>query len=534
MAYQVNLAAFDRGAQMVSDLQREERQAMLDKKQEERDARDLEKYKREVSEYNDAKDASQKLVDSIRSQQPSTVGDLFSRYAPQPTAGQSTSAPSPSDNPVANNVTTEPAGSFSGDPRAVLSGIQSIRDPAERARAAQAFQSQLNNPGRNTELLRQNGSIPGSTQGTQVRVQPVQIAAPDGGQPGSAQSPVTKMEAAQPQPFKLAPEVMARRNALVAEAEMMAKTNRQALPGVVEKIRKFDLGVGAYEIRHNVINMDEGRFSELVKRADVNPNFEAKLSGVPGGATELSMGDKKIRLNRNQAADWLTGIYLMEKGDFEGGRSIISGISKELADASIKYADYAFKLKNDQRDDERLKLLKNSDVRAAESAARTAASDARKFSEEVAKRGANFSLFKERNPHATPVELEAMARGVPVEKSGAYKVEMGDVTAAFGTPAVDAEGKPQADLLTGRQVINRNPKEEAVFFKWMADNGITDTNKGLAIYLGQKQSGTAPGGQSSSAGAAGPAPKISTKEDFDRLPAGARFTAPDGTVRVKQ
>ena len=357
MAYLVNMDAFDRGAKMVSDLQREKRQAMLDKKQEERDARDLEKYERELDEYKDAKDASQKLVDSVRTPQPSTMSDLFSRYAPQPTDGQSAGAPSPSSNPVANNVTTEPAGSFMGDPRAVLAGIQAIKDPAERARAAQAFQNQLNNPDRNAELLRQNRSSPVSAP--VAKVQPAPVVAPDDGAlPVAANAPLATMEATtQPPPFKLPKEVMARRDALVAEAEMMAKTNRQALPGVVEKIRKFDLGLGAYEIRHNVINMDEGRFSELVKRADVNPNFEAKLSGVPGGATELSIGDKKIKLNRNQAADWLTGIYLMEQGDFDGGRSIISSISKELADASAKYTDSVYKARKDALDERRVVAL---------------------------------------------------------------------------------------------------------------------------------------------------------------------------------
>lgn len=181
-------------------------------------------------------------------------------------------------------------------------------------------------------------------------------------------------------------------------------------------------------------------------------------------------------------------------------------------------------------------LAIKADNRAAAAAGRAAAADNQAREDKTAKATAAVALFKERNPNATQAELDAVQRGIlePIAKSGAYKVEMGDVTSAFGTPAVDAEGKPQSDLLTGRQVVNRDPKKEAAFFQWMADNGITDTNKGLAIYLGQKPSGTAPGGQSASAGAAGPAPKISTKADFDRLPAGARFTAPDGTVRVKQ
>jgi hypothetical protein len=78
----------------------------------------------------------------------------------------------------------------------------------------------------------------------------------------------------------------------------------------------------------------------------------------------------------------------------------------------------------------------------------------------------------------------------------AYKVEMGEVVQAFGTPALDPEGKPITDMLTGKQVVNRNVGEENKFFTWMRQNGITDTNQGLAIYKAETGKSTS-GGQKS-------------------------------------
>ena len=51
------------------------------------------------------------------------------------------------------------------------------------------------------------------------------------------------------------------------------------------------------------------------------------------------------------------------------------------------------------------------------------------------------------------------------------------------------QGRPVVDPLTGRQQINRNLEEEQRFFRWMRENNITDTNRGLALYVGQRPSG---------------------------------------------
>lgn len=69
------------------------------------------------------------------------------------------------------------------------------------------------------------------------------------------------------------------------------------------------------------------------------------------------------------------------------------------------------------------------------------------------------------------------------ETAKGYKVEMGEVSAALGTPAVDARGRPISDPISGKQMVNRNPEEERKFFDWMQKSGIKDTNEALAAYL---------------------------------------------------
>jgi hypothetical protein len=55
----------------------------------------------------------------------------------------------------------------------------------------------------------------------------------------------------------------------------------------------------------------------------------------------------------------------------------------------------------------------------------------------------------------------------------------------------------------------------------MRDNKITDSNKGLALYRN--------GG-----GAAAPVPKIGSPEELAKVPKGTKYTAPDGSTRIKQ
>lgn len=67
----------------------------------------------------------------------------------------------------------------------------------------------------------------------------------------------------------------------------------------------------------------------------------------------------------------------------------------------------------------------------------------------------------------------------PSKEGGGYKVEAGEVSNALGSQVTDSRGRPQTDL-NGRPLIQRNLPEERAFYKWMNDNGIKDTNEGLA------------------------------------------------------
>lgn len=112
---------------------------------------------------------------------------------------------------------------------------------------------------------------------------------------------------------------------------------------------------------------------------------------------------------------------------------------------------------------------------------------AREIKKEDDFKNASVALTKEQNPTASNARLEAVRSGVipAVAGKGQYKVEANDVTQLLGSPAVDQRGNPVTDPLTGKQYVNRNPEKEAAFFKFMADNNITDSNAGLAQFLGK-------------------------------------------------
>lgn len=144
-------------------------------------------------------------------------------------------------------------------------------------------------------------------------------------------------------------------------------------------------------------------------------------------------------------------------------------------------------------------LALRQDARAERAEGRSAASAGASKAEKEAQIAAGVALYRERNPNATPAEIEAVARGVlPAvpKKEGGYKVEAGDVTTLLGTPATDANGNALVDPMTGRQVVNRNPTREREFFEFMRKNQITDTNEALQKFLAPA-GGTSGSGKSS-------------------------------------
>lgn len=77
----------------------------------------------------------------------------------------------------------------------------------------------------------------------------------------------------------------------------------------------------------------------------------------------------------------------------------------------------------------------------------------------------------------TVAETDRIRKGL--SKNTDPKVEANEVSSALGTPALDRKGQPKMDPVTGRQMINRNMAEEDAFYRWMAREGLNDTNAAL-------------------------------------------------------
>jgi hypothetical protein len=64
-------------------------------------------------------------------------------------------------------------------------------------------------------------------------------------------------------------------------------------------------------------------------------------------------------------------------------------------------------------------------------------------------------------------EREAIRNGVVAPRgnpNATYKVDSGDVATLVGSPAMERQGRPAIDLLTGRQQVDRNLEEAQRFF----------------------------------------------------------------------
>lgn len=172
--------------------------------------------------------------------------------------------------------------------------------------------------------------------------------------------------------------------------------------------------------------------------------------------------------------DGLTGKQLME-------RRIATDESRRI-EAAAK--EEQAKLDALEAADPRVRVARIEQETAAATKAESAA-------EKKAAQDAAVNYAREQNPNLTKAQETAIRYGVKdVGKNDAYKIEMGEVAQALGIPAVDDEGKPISDVMTGRQVVNRNIDAERKFFAWMKQSGIKDTNQGLALYLSSNAGGS--------------------------------------------
>ena len=154
-------------------------------------------------------------------------------------------------------------------------------------------------------------------------------------------------------------------------------------------------------------------------------------------------------------------------------------------------ADKIFARNDKQKDNERADKTLNENIRHARvQEAHSSASlgmqqneHKLRLDELEEKKKAGEAYFREQNPDATPAQVAAARAGVIpfVPKAKEFNINMSELAQAVGTPAVDASGKPQVDPMTGRQVVNRNPKEETAVLQFMRDNACRIRNAPVTV-----------------------------------------------------
>lgn len=278
-----------------------------------------------------------------------------------------------------------------------------------------------------------------------------------------------------------------------------------AIAGINPK-RSIEMRNQAMQSRTNELMLNKAERDEindtfntsLVQTLDSAANWwdgAAQIAQSAGGVKlvpEVSADGKKVSLYQvdDKGERKLRGSYDTSE---EGKLLFIDQASKQdyKSKVAILRANMEYqRSRRDAAEDREADLAgRQSTIRLQHNLQQSAAAQGRATTaaEEAARVASAVALFRERNPNATPAEVEAVRRGVlpavPKEKDGGYKIEAGDVTSLLGTPATDSRGNPLMDPLTGRQVVNRNPQRERELLEFMRDNNITDTNEGLQKFL---------------------------------------------------
>lgn len=360
MGFIFNATAWDRGSRLIDDMERDKRQAAQDERQAERDERERTTYEETRAEKTKTKALTESILEDAKSSKAPDVTtymrDFIGEQPREPLAPQVKLAEEPKKidsssaataNPIQHNVMTEgePFGSFSGDPRQILASIQRLQktNPAEGERAMAAYRLQLNNPARNAELL-----VAEQARREQL-TQPVPAPA---AQQQAPAAPLASMEkVAGPKPYQPPPEALKRREGMVKELELAASISPQAAMLAKANLERFDMALAGSAMRHQVMNMPEAEFNQLMDKMDTSPQIDLKSTPDGRGGTTLTIGEKKVKLNRDQAADWLTGMYLIHAGDMEGGKKIIDGINTKLGEVSAKFLTNTLALRKDAREE---------------------------------------------------------------------------------------------------------------------------------------------------------------------------------------
>ena len=155
---------------------------------------------------------------------------------------------------------------------------------------------------------------------------------------------------------------------------------------------------------------------------------------------------------------------------------------------------------------------------------RAAATHAMAMADRNELRNVREALARESDPNLTQTQIRAIRAGL-IQTPGADK---SNVKYEFDPTRLHKMfGETSVDPLTGKETVKRNPAEEKKFMEYMGDNpAIRDLDEGLVKYNRAKT-------QAEKKERAQQPPKISGAAEYAKLPSGARFTDPNGDVRVK-
>lgn len=254
-------------------------------------------------------------------------------------------------------------------------------------------------------------------------------------------------------------------NREIAKPEQQAQPEAPRPPGLLDVMNHADR-LAAIDLKYGKIN-GEGMMKLALARKQLADE------GVDEAVMRFQQGDAAGGLEAFNSAGKYVGAKIVgtpQRGefDFNGTKVPTTIVTIAMPDGRTETINTA------QYGAARIKMEKRIDLaREAANAERTAKHQ-----------GDVLSETKRHNIASEGIDSQKAAAAAAKAKKEGYKVEGSEVATVLGDPAVDKNGKPVVDIMTGRQVVNRNPAREDAFYKWMAQNGITDTNEGLAKYKG--------------------------------------------------
>jgi len=290
------------------------------------------------------------------------------------------------------------------------------------------------------------------------------------------------------------------------------------------------------EINEHYNNMLVGALDSAPTWYEGAVNFAKEAMGA-NVVYELSEDGKRVNLYGIEADGKrkLTGTY---KADGSGALEFLDKASKQDAKtkmamlrANMEYerarADKAEDREADLAGRERLARTEAGlrEGAAARASARSQASDAERAA-------AGVALYQERNPNATSAEIEAVRRGILPAVQNAAKDAPSEVKLA--TAMVEAGLAPDMRAGLEMAVTKKSQSARETYLNLMKPNSYgwppkeQDVAPVMEAAYGPDWRAKVNGGTTD-----GPQ-KIRSAAELARLPSGARYTAPDGTVRVKR